>query len=172
MAKATRTVSFRNDGGSFTEIAGSLGLQNTEWGKSFIPVDFDNDGDADLLLTNYAGNQWNRLYRNDGGTYTDITVGSGFDFADYCTGAAWADFDNDGLLDCYITGYEVSHKNRLMHNQGGGVFVDVAPGTGRQRRDRLGVPAGLVRLRRRWRPGPLRGQRRLLRGSAESSLPQ
>jgi hypothetical protein len=120
-------VFFHNQGNrTFTETAASLGLGDTGWGKAVAPADIDNDGDTDLLLTNYDPAQSNKLYRNDGNVFTDISNGSGFDFADKCTGAAWADYDNDGFLDAYITVYDGSHKNRLMRNFGGGVFVDVA----------------------------------------------
>ncbi|MCC7142587.1 MAG: VCBS repeat-containing protein [Candidatus Eisenbacteria bacterium] len=119
---------FRNNGnGTFTDVAAAIGLLDTGYGKAYAPADFDNDGDADVLLTNYDTNQINRLWRNNGnGTFTDISVGSGFDYKDQSTGAAWADYDNDGDLDCSITTYGFSHRDRLMRNDGNGVFVDVA----------------------------------------------
>lgn len=120
-------VFFENDGSrNFTEIAGTLGLDDTGWGKSVSVADIDNDGDPDILLTNYDPAQTNRLFRNDGNVFTDITSGSGMDFADKCTGAAWTDYDGDGLLDAYITVYDGSHSNRLMHNLGGGIFSNEA----------------------------------------------
>lgn len=123
---------FRNNGdGTFTDVAAAIGLLDTGYGKAYAPADFDNDGDADVLLTNYDQNQNNRLWRNNGnGTFTDITAGSGFDYKDQCTGAAWADYDNDGDLDCSITTYGYSHRDRLMRNDGGGIFVDVAVALG------------------------------------------
>lgn len=126
-------VLFRNNGNrTFTEVGATVGLNQTPWGKAVVPTDFDNDGDPDMLLTTYGATEINRLLRNDGGVYTDITSGSGFDFAAPCTGAAWGDYDGDGLLDCYITVYDTNRPNRLLHNLGGGIFVDVAASLGVQ----------------------------------------
>lgn len=118
---------FHNDGlRVYTEVASQMGLDDTGWGKAAVPADFDNDGDPDLLLTNYSPTETNRLFRNDGAVFTEITAGSGMDFADKCTGAAWGDYDHDALLDVYITVYDGSHRNRFLHNLGGGVFEDIA----------------------------------------------
>ncbi|MEZ4650049.1 MAG: FG-GAP-like repeat-containing protein [Candidatus Eisenbacteria bacterium] len=118
---------WRNDGGgSFTDVAAAVGIVDTGWGKAFVPADYDNDGDVDVLMTNYDTQQTNRLWRNDGGTFTDVTVGSGFDWADQATGACWADFDGDRDLDCYITTYGFTHRNRFMRNDGNDQFTDIA----------------------------------------------
>jgi len=126
-------VLFVNDGsGAFAESVLQPDLGDTLWGKAAVPADFDNDGDTDLVLTRYAVMQTNRLFRNDDGIFTDISNGSGVDFADKATGAAWADYNNDGLLDLYITVYDGSHNNRLLKNLGNGQFMDVAQSLGVQ----------------------------------------
>ncbi|MFN8548314.1 MAG: FG-GAP-like repeat-containing protein [Candidatus Eisenbacteria bacterium] len=120
-----------NGDGTFTDQAAAMGLVDTGYGKAYAPADIDNDGDAEILLTNYDAAQPNRLWRNNGnGTFTDISAGSGFDYTDQCTGAAWGDYDKDGDLDCSITTYGYSHRDRLMKNLGGGHFVDVAQSLG------------------------------------------
>ena len=69
-------------------------------------VDYDNDGDADLMIS--KRNSGLKLYRNDGyPTFTDVTdnldVPMELSAASY--GCAWADYDVDGYLDCYVANY-------------------------------------------------------------------
>lgn len=84
--------------------------------------DFDADGDLDLIEV-ATGSQ--RLLRNDGGKFTDVTQQSG-DLAKDVDGVAMAvvagDFDNDGRPDLFVLRYG---KNSLYHNDGGGHFSDV-----------------------------------------------
>jgi hypothetical protein len=117
--------------------------------------DFDNDGHEDLFIT---GAGQNTLYRNNGnGTFTDITAGSGLSKpADTMSiGAAWFDYDNDGLLDLVVANYTkwspASDKRcaaegveyycdprlhyeavpaRLYRNKGHGKFEDVTEKSG------------------------------------------
>ncbi|MBK8230168.1 MAG: VCBS repeat-containing protein [Candidatus Eisenbacteria bacterium] len=131
---------FRNDGPqNFVEAAANFNLNDNGYGKATTFVDFDNDGDQDFLLTRFGPTEGDRLFRNDGtGNFVDITVGSGFDLVkNYHTGAAWTDYDNDGLVDCFIGTYSGNKQNALMKNLGNGQFVDVAGPLGL--RDPLGL---------------------------------
>lgn len=95
--------------------------QNVNW------IDYDNDGDLDMYVSNYVGNTSglvNHMYRNDGGTYTKITSGAIVSDAQSSLGNIWEDFDNDGDLDCFVTN-EQGSTNRYYRNDGGGAFTRI-----------------------------------------------
>jgi hypothetical protein len=87
----------------FKDITDESGLDNREQGRGAYFVDYDNDGDQDLFLSQvYAPN---RLFRNRGdGTFEDVTEQAGLPLnTDVIShSATWFDFDNDGHLDVYV----------------------------------------------------------------------
>jgi len=102
--------------------------------------DYDNDGRMDLFFTNGAllkdpmptgehpdkrdPKYWNRLYHQlPDGTFTDVTERAGLSGEGFSMGVAAGDYDNDGYVDLYVTGYG---ENHLYHNNGNGTFTDVA----------------------------------------------
>jgi tetratricopeptide (TPR) repeat protein len=90
---------------------------------------FDYDGDLDLDLFE-VGPARRRLYRNDGGKFTDITEGSGLSSAAPSAAAISAvagDYDNDGRADLFVLGYG---GLALYHNEGKGKFSDVTSAAG------------------------------------------
>jgi hypothetical protein len=93
-----------------------------DWG------DYDNDGDLDLYFANrYTGN---KLLRNDGGgVFVDVTSGPLAD-GGHAKNVAWGDYDNDGDLDLFLAKGDgaIRGPNRLLRNDGGGVFVDATSG--------------------------------------------
>ncbi len=134
----------------FTDITAEAGIQfvhfNGATGEKLLPetmgggvafLDFDNDGDQDLLFINGRPWPWTtwggvmptlKLYANDGkGHFTDVTAGSGLDVGVQGMGAAVGDFDNDGLSDVFVTCVGL---NRLFKNLGGGKFSDVTASAG------------------------------------------
>jgi len=91
-------------GGTFQDITDASGVAMKETlniGASF--ADFDNDGDADLFVTTFEDGV--RFFENDGtGKFQDMTDPRGLTALDgHLSGAVVADFDNDGLLDLYVT---------------------------------------------------------------------
>ena len=147
-----------NGDGTFTDVTGKAGLSGKGLGFSFgvAVADYDNDGFDDIFICN-AG--MNTLYHNNGdGTFTDVTAGSGVDRKPenvLSVGAAWFDYDNDGLLDLIVTNYTTwtpqndrqcfmnpnqeeycsptiykSVESRLYHNLGHGRFEDVTERSG------------------------------------------
>jgi len=91
--------------GSFRDEASERGVACDRWGFGACSADVDNDGDADLIVTNL---QFNRLYLNDGtGHFRDVAVEAGIagDPSDWSTGIAVGDFNRDGIPDLYISNY-------------------------------------------------------------------
>lgn len=135
----------------FTDITAAAGItfvhNNGAAGEKLLPetmgggcafLDYDNDGDQDLLLVNStywpeqvaAGKKptTSALYRNDGkGSFTDVTAGSGLELPIYGMGVAVGDFDNDGQVDIFITAVG---ENHLFRNLGNGKFTDVTASAG------------------------------------------
>jgi enediyne biosynthesis protein E4 len=98
---------YRNNGnGTFSDVTRQAGLHVPMYGQGCAVGDFDNDGDSDLLLTCLGPN---RLFRNTGhGGFEDATPGSGLEAGArwaWHTGAAWTDYDRDGLLDLFVCRY-------------------------------------------------------------------
>ena len=134
---------FRNDDGKFTDVAQSAGVANLRYCKGSAWGDYDNDGDADLYVSNYAGD--NRLYRNDGGAFTDVAPELGLTEPVESFAAWFWDYDNDGWLDLFVAGYARDidsvaadylglptdgARPRLYRNDGAGGFADVTAGSG------------------------------------------
>jgi hypothetical protein len=123
------------------EKLGSL-LEST--GGGCVWFDYNNDGLPDLYVVSgkplengvqpYPLKQrpatppHNHLYRNNGnGTFTDVTDQAGVAANIYGMAAIAADFDNDGFVDLFVTGYG---KAILYRNKGDGTFEDVTQKAG------------------------------------------
>jgi hypothetical protein len=111
-----------------TLLGSSKPTQGASWG------DIDNDGDLDLYLANGGTDgtpsspTTNNLFRNDGGTLTEITSGVGplITDSDFSYAPAFGDFDNDGDLDLFVGNdgkYDDGYRCRLYENDGTGVFT-------------------------------------------------
>ncbi len=121
---------YANNGTDFSDIASQFNLSDSAESESITWVDFDNDGDKDLFISNFLASP--RLYRKDGATlFVDVTVSAGLpDEPLPSTAATWADFDNDGWVDLYLCNYSYVNNmpavpNMLFRNNGDGTFSDV-----------------------------------------------
>lgn len=115
---------YRNDNGSFVDFNAGLTAVSggsAEWG------DYDNDGDLDLVISGASpGNiRVSLIYRNSGGTFTDINAGLTGTFLGT---AAWGDCDNDGDLDLLVAGATGSGKVAQIFQNNSGVFSDISAG--------------------------------------------
>ena len=151
---AEMNVLYRNNGdGTFTDVTAQSGFEkNLGYGMGCVSADYDNDGDADLYLTNYGSNQ---LYRNNGdGTFTDVTAKAGVGDRRWSVSASFGDYNLDGYLDLYVVNYldyhiETAHpcilegvhiycgphdypgaQDTLYRNNGDGTFTDVTEKSG------------------------------------------
>jgi hypothetical protein len=143
----------QNRDGSFTDVTAAAGLADAgnNYGMGVAVGDYNNDGFADLYVTNYGRNT---LYRNNGnGTFTDVTAEAGVGAGGWSASAGFFDYDNDGRLDLFVTRYldwDIGRNilcgtpfhaycrpdkfgpvtNILFHNEGGGKFRDVSAESG------------------------------------------
>ena len=98
----------RNMGdGTFHDVTEKARLGDTAWSSGCAVSDYNNDGYLDLYITNYGPN---KLYRNDGdGTFTKLGICRGswpaLGSPKWSMGAAFADYDNDGYVDLYVTNF-------------------------------------------------------------------
>jgi enediyne biosynthesis protein E4 len=97
-------------------------------GMGLAVADVFGDGLLDIYFVDQLGQC--QLWRNLGnGKFTNITESAGVGMeGKVCTGAAFADVDNDGLPDLFVT--TVKFGNVLFHNLGGGKFKDVTKEAG------------------------------------------
>jgi hypothetical protein len=143
---------------TFTDVTDKAGLAGAGYGMGAAVGDYDNDGRPDLFVANVNGNL---LYHNNGdGTFTDVTEKAGVTGGIYAgkkmwsAAAAWLDYNNDGLLDLFVSNYcqwdpttapvcktpgETKYcsprafkplPHSLYRNNGDGTFTDVSVETG------------------------------------------
>ncbi len=123
-----KNVLFRNNGdGTFSDVTDRAGVGDPSWSWMGVWADVNGDNYADLYVVNgrYPVGEPNRLYLNNrNGTFTEASKASGVDDPNWGLGAAFADIDNDGDLDLFVSNYVGA--NKLFLNDGSGKFADVS----------------------------------------------
>lgn len=125
-----------NDGsGRFTEQAEAWGIAVSAASVMGYFADYDRDGLLDLYLaTNllqvgdeYPGPQRDRLFRNRGDHFVEVSEEAGIRGTGHAHSAVWWDFDRDGWIDLYVAN-DFTGVDRLYRNLGDGRFEDVIAG--------------------------------------------
>lgn len=116
------------EGKHFEDEYEEYGLGHKGFGFGALFTDYDNDGDQDLLVNQDFGYKAvpNFLYENQypDDEFEDVSKETGMDLKINAMGSAVGDYDNNGLLDYFVTNIKF---NWFMQNQGKGkVFIDRA----------------------------------------------
>ena len=145
---------FINEKGKFRDVAPEYGLNVTLFVKGCVWGDINNDGYPDLFLSVLGGP--NKLWINQPGDkpgtrkFVDISKSAGVEEPIYSFPAWFFDFDNDGFLDLFVSGYDIRRFSqvggdaardmlgmpplgelpRLYHNNGNNTFTDVSKAYG------------------------------------------
>jgi hypothetical protein len=128
-------VLYRNNGdGTFTDVSATAGIAaHAGWGMGMTRADYDNDGDTDIFIANDVAE--NFLFQNDGtGRFEELGLLAGTAYKvtgdpSGSMGVDSGDYDNDGLLDFFVTSYQ-QELALLYHNTDDGLFEDVTMRTG------------------------------------------
>jgi hypothetical protein len=139
--ESRRNLLYINRGNlKFAERAASFGLDDPSYSTQASFFDYDNDGDVDLFLVNHSIKRYHRfdvewmkkqrdpfagdkLYRNDGGRYVDISAEAGIigNPIGFGLSASIGDVNGDGWLDIYVANDYVE-DDYLYINQRDGTF--------------------------------------------------
>lgn len=127
-----KNLLYKNNGGAtFTKISTGEQSTDTDTSRSVNWVDYNNDGDADLFVSN-EDEDVDRMYDNNGdGTFTkNETVGTIVTAEKSTMSSSWGDIDNDGDLDCFVSNakYFAEQNNQLFKNNGDGTFTEITTG--------------------------------------------
>ncbi len=111
--------------GTFERITTGAPVSDADISRSVQWIDYDQDGDTDLFVSNEE-NERNRLYENNNGTFTNVSnpVTS---VVRSSTGSSWADIDNDGDLDLFVANFS-NQDNQIFRNNGDGSFTAINSG--------------------------------------------
>ena len=109
---------YRNDDGTFLDVAPALGLDDPWETRAAAWGDYDGDGDPDLFVGfRLEDGVANRVYRNegDGAPFTEVGEALGLNLVGDTRQTSWLDYDGDGDLDLFMAFRE--QPNRLFRNE-------------------------------------------------------
>lgn len=130
---------------TFTEKAAEYGLNDASYTTQAVFFDYDRDGDTDCFLLNHSLQEYagfsnllanyrqqrneaygNKLLRNDGGRFTNVTDSAGIvsNVLSFGLGVNVNDFNNDGWQDLYIAN-DYNENDYLYLNEKNGKFKEV-----------------------------------------------
>ena len=156
-----RNVLYINNGdGTFTDRTKEYGLDRVGYNTQALFFDYDGDGDLDMYLLDHSTHAQraiesqsqrsansphtgDRLFRNDGGHFTDVTDAAGLhDGIDgYGLGIVASDFNNDGCPDLYIANDFQGNDYLYMNNCNGTFTESITKAMGHTSRFSMGVDA-------------------------------
>ena len=103
-----------NGDGTYTECAAKWGVAGQRWSYAAQFLDVSGDGKLDLYVANDFG-AGNRLYIHHGDRFVDESKAYGVWDGGYGMGVDYGDYDNDGILDLYVTKMSSNAGNRLLY---------------------------------------------------------
>jgi enediyne biosynthesis protein E4 len=125
-------------GGTFTDKAKEMGVDDMGFTTQAAFFDMDRDGDLDLFVLNHNTKQFrnfdaafvkkmvdadagDRLYENTGGKFTDVTLKAGIvsNPLGYGLGISITDINNDGWADMYVTNDYIEEDYLYINNKNG-----------------------------------------------------
>ena len=118
---------YRNDRGSFVDVAAALGIADEEDTRAVAWSDYDLDGDLDLYVGFATDGSGNRLYRNDGTRFVDVAVESGVDQGGATRQPVFIDYDGDGDPDLFVA---FRDRSNMLFRNDAGTFTDVTAASG------------------------------------------
>lgn len=156
-----RNVLYINNGdGTFTDRTKEYGLDHAGHSTQALFFDYDGDGDLDMYLLTHSTHRnmvrygrlppdqpkGDRLYRNDGGHFVDVTDRAGIQGGaeEYGLGVVASDVNLDGCPDLYIAN-DFEENDHLYINNCNGTFTEsIARATGHISKSSMGVDAADV----------------------------
>ncbi|GIV58286.1 MAG: hypothetical protein KatS3mg042_1199 [Rhodothermaceae bacterium] len=141
-ARRRNALYLNNGDGTFTERAAAYGLDDPAYSTHATFFDYDRDGDLDLYLLNHPIRRLTRfdvglvrrqrdplagdkLYRNDGDRFTDVSEAAGIigNPIGFGLSVTASDFDGDGWIDLYVANDYVE-DDYFYRNNGDGTFTE------------------------------------------------
>lgn len=142
-AERANILLINNQNNTFTDRAKEFGLSDESCSHAANFFDYDNDGDQDMYLMNHRMDfldatvldksisydrpdidiTSDKLYRNDGNKFTDVTKSSGIKNSAFSLHVSVSDMNNDGWQDIYVS-CDYADKDRFYINNKNGTFTD------------------------------------------------